>query len=514
MDTRAHPRRFADMTLRFRLVAALGLLLAAGLAVYGYGTYTAYSRSQHQRLDDQLRSSAGEVEGQIAANAGLGDWGPEGGPGGGPRGGYGDGHGPVGRYALPFGAYAELRGPDGTVVEGSEQYTSGTAGTPSLPTTLDPDGVSLFTTGSTEGSDDWRVYAAPAQFLSGYTVVLAVPENDVESSLNRLLLIEAGAGVALLALLAGGSWLILRRGLRPLENMAHSASEISTGDLSHRVAPADGRSEVGQLGLALNTMLDEIETAFREREETEARLRQFLADASHELRTPLTSIQGFAELWRLGNAADRDHVDDDVIMRRIEQESARMKVLVEDLLLLARLDQPRPADRRPVDLAVLAADACSDAVATAPDRPVSLDAPGPVVVSGDSDHLRQAVANLVSNAVRHTPAGTSFDVTAAREGGRAVLTVRDHGPGLSPEALEHVFDRFWQADRARAGTGAGLGLSIVAAIAKEHQGTATAANHPDGGAVFTIRLPAAPGDAPDDPSAAQRAVKQSLETSV
>ncbi len=509
MDTRAHPRPFADMTLRFRLVAALGLLLAAGLAVYGYGTYTAYSRSQYQRLDDQLRSSAGEVEGTVAQSAGLGDGDGEGGGHGFP----GEGHGPGPKFALPFGAYAELRDADGTVVTGSPQYSSTAAGQPSLPDTLTRDQVTLFTTGSTQGSGDWRVYAAPAQYQPGYTVVVAVPEGDVESSLNRLLLIETGAGVALLALLAGGSWLILRRGLRPLENMAHSASEISAGDLSHRVAPADGRSEIGQLGLALNTMLDEIETAFREREETEARLRQFLADASHELRTPLTSIQGFAELWRLGDATDRDHVDDGVIMRRIEQESARMKVLVEDLLLLARLDQTRPSARQPVDLSILAADACSDAVATAPDRPVSLDAPSPVVVSGDSDHLRQAVANLVTNAVRHTPPGTPIEVTAARQDGRAVLTVRDHGPGLSPEALEHVFDRFWQADRARAGTGAGLGLSIVSAIAKEHQGTATAANHPDGGAVFTIRLPATTGEA-TAPPAATEPVKRSLETRV
>jgi two-component system, OmpR family, sensor kinase len=501
MDTRGLPRRFRDMTLRFRLVAALGLLLAAGLAVYGYGTYTAYSRSQYDRLDDQLRSSAGAVEGQLAEAAQL-----PGGPDAG-GGGRGDDHGPPPKFALPFGAYAELRGLDGVVVDGTPQYTTDTTGQPTLPDALTSADESLFTTGGTDGSGDWRVYAAPAKYHPGYTVVIAVPEGDVESSLNRLLLIETGAGVGLLGLLAGGSWLILRRGLRPLENMAQSASEISAGDLSHRVAPADGHSEVGQLGLALNTMLGEIETAFREREETEARLRQFLADASHELRTPLTSIQGFAELWRLGAAADRDHVDDAVIMRRIEQESARMKVLVEDLLLLARLDQTRPAARHPVDLAVLAADACSDAVATAPDRPVSLDAPDPVVVSGDTDHLRQAVANLVANAVRHTPAGTPIEVSAAREDGRAVLTVRDHGAGLSDEALEHVFDRFWQADRARAGTGAGLGLSIVSAIAREHQGTATAANHADGGAVFTIRLPLATRAAPPP-------VKQSLESAV
>ncbi|HLJ07678.1 MAG TPA: ATP-binding protein, partial [Acidimicrobiia bacterium] len=217
-------------------------------------------------------------------------------------------------------------------------------------------------------------------------------------------------------------------------------------------------------------------------------------DASHELRTPLTSIQGFAELFRMGEAGDprpagAPGVDLAVILRRIEEESARMKTLVEDLLLLARLDQTRPVERAPVDLAVLAADACSDAVAAAPDRPVALDAPEPVVVLGDRDHLRQAIANLVTNAVRHTPAGTPIEVSARLADGAATVAVRDHGAGLGDEALAHVFDRFWQADAARAGAGAGLGLAIVAGIAAEHGGEARAANAADGGALFTLRLP-------------------------
>jgi two-component system OmpR family sensor kinase len=257
--------------------------------------------------------------------------------------------------------------------------------------------------------------------------------------------------------------------------------------LSQRVASGGGPGEVNQLGLALNTMLDEIEAAFAERDATEQRLRQFLADASHELRTPLTSIQGFAELFRIG--ADQEHIDLPTILRRIEQESARMRVLVEDLLLLARLDQTRPIERAPVDLAVLAADACSDAVAAAPDRQVTLDAPEPVVVLGDQAHLRQAIGNLVSNALRHTPEGTPIEVSARLNDGEADVVVRDHGRGLGDEALRHAFDRFWQADKARVGTGAGLGLSIVAGVAAEHGGQATVANDPRGGAVFTIRLP-------------------------
>jgi two-component system OmpR family sensor kinase len=169
-----------------------------------------------------------------------------------------------------------------------------------------------------------------------------------------------------------------------------------------------------------------------------------------------------------------------------------METLVSELLLLARLDQTRPVQREPVDLAVLAADACSDAVAVAPDRPITLDAPAPVIVRGDDDHLRRAIGNLVGNAVKHTPPGSGLEVRAGSEGDRAVVTVRDHGSGLDDEALAHVFDRFWRADSARVGSGAGLGLSITAAIAQEHGGTVEAQNAPDGGAVFTLRLPLDP----------------------
>ncbi|HEY4377265.1 MAG TPA: HAMP domain-containing sensor histidine kinase, partial [Acidimicrobiales bacterium] len=383
--------------------------------------------------------------------------------------------------------YGELRSAAGTVQSNPQAGT--TKGTPKLPAVLKNTGDDgrFFTTGSATGSGAWRVYVGPARGPGSAAVVVALPLASITGPLHRLVLIEAFGALGLLVLIGGGSGLILRRGLRPLEQMAGSARVITAGDLSQRVAPSDDRTEVGQLGLALNTMLDEIEGAFRERAATEARLRQFLADASHELRTPLTSIQGFAELFRLG--PDREHVDLPVIMRRIEEESARMKALVEDLLLLARLDETRPIERRPVDLAVLAADACSDAVAADPTRPVTLDAPEPVVVAADRDHLRQAVANLVANAVRHTPDGTPIEVSAHLVDGRAEIAVRDHGPGLDPEALAHVFDRFWQADTARAGRGVGLGLAIVSGIAEEHAGTVSVANAADGGAVFTLRLP-------------------------
>jgi two-component system OmpR family sensor kinase len=346
-----------------------------------------------------------------------------------------------------------------------------------------------FTVGAGVGSGDWRALATADSRLSGFTVVVANPLGDVAESVRGLIVIEAITAAAILALLTIGSWLILRRGLRPLESMAQAAGSIHGGDMSLRVTPGDGRGEVGQLGLALNTMLDNLQVAFAAQKESEAKLRQFLADASHELRTPLTSIQGFAELFRLGVA--NEHVDHDVIMRRIEEESQRMRLLVDDLLLLARLDERRDIEPTAVDLAVLAADACSDAVATDSDRHITLDAPESVMVDGVQDHMRQAIGNLVSNAVTHTPAGTPIEVSARAIDNRARVTIRDHGPGLSGEALQHAFDRFWRADPSRVGPKAGLGLSIVAAIAESHGGRATASNHPDGGATFTIDLPLA-----------------------
>ena len=379
-------------------------------------------------------------------------------------------------------------------MSGATFQPDGTGSAPDLPETVvaGEQGRS-FTVGSVDGSEEWRVFAQRVGGPGGDVYLVALPTSSVDGPLRRLLVIELSAAAVLLAVIAVGASLIMRRGLRPLEQMAGSARSISAGDLTERVSPASSGSEVGELGLALNTMLDEIEVAFRERQATEDRLRQFLADASHELRTPLTSIQGFAELFRLGPTGPAANpVDLPVIMRRIEEESQRMKVLVEDLLLLARVDQTHAVARSEVDLALLAADACSDAVAADPTRAVVLDAPEPVVVSAEVDHIRQALANLVINAVRHTPAGSPIEIAVVAGDGKATVSVRDHGPGLTDEALAHAFDRFWQADEARTGTGAGLGLSIVAAIAEEHGGSVTAANLASGGASFTLALPLDP----------------------
>ena len=486
------------MTLRLRLVLALLALVTFGLAIFGAATYSLYARSLYQRVDDQLRESVPLVTRNLRAAAGIDESPFHGGPGGadfGPPNGENGAGGPV---LAPAGIYAELRSDSG-VVDGGTLSFGQTTGKPDLPGKLEAPahGSTLMTVDSTSGGGQWRVLVTAADRPQGDTVVVAQPLEEVSSSLDRLVVIEVVAGLVLLAMLGTGSWFILRRGLRPLEQMADQARSINgerfasghvpADVLAERMSPSDDRTEVGQLGRAINTMLAEIEDAFRERDATEQRLRQFLADASHELRTPLTSIQGVAELFRLG--AEDDRVQLEVIFRRIEEESARMKRLVEDLLLLARLDETRPSEHEPLDLAVLCADACSDAVATSPARRITLDAPEPVMVRGDRDHLRQAIANLVTNALRHTEDGTAIEVGAHIVGGEAELTVRDYGAGLDPDTIDHAFDRFWQADRARVGSGTGLGLSIVAGIAREHHGSVSATNVEGGGACFRIRLP-------------------------
>ena len=498
------------MTLRTRLVVALVALSTLGLSVFGVVTYELYQRSLQGRLDDQLVAAINPLSGRLLLAVSVDRSGVVVTP---PRPGAdsvdsdstpdGDDHGP----GPGFDAYGLLVAADGSELATSSPLV--TSERPQIPAPLLTTDHQVFATvSSAKGSSRWRVLAAPVSHaagegrrsgvpagLSGAVVVVAVPAGEIDEQMDRLLRIELAAALALLSALALGAWLVLRRGLRPLEEMAASAVNITAGDLSERVSPADGRTEVGQLGLALNSMLDGIELSFREREVVEARLRRFLADASHELRTPLTSIRGFAELFRLG--PDNHDVDLPVIMRRIEEESARMGVLVDDLVTLARLDQTRPFVAEPVDLSVLVADACADISAHDPSRVVTLSdtTGGRAVIQGDAHHLRQALSNLVVNAVRHTPAGSPVEVSLELVPGEATnrrmwrVAVRDHGPGLGPEGLANAFDRFWQADPARTGQGSGLGLSIVHAVAVEHGGRAWAADaHP--GARIGFDLPA------------------------
>ncbi|MEO7370021.1 MAG: HAMP domain-containing sensor histidine kinase, partial [Ilumatobacteraceae bacterium] len=455
-------------------VAALGALSAVGLLAFGLVAYSRYSSAEHRRLDDRLRDSASSAELELHDVIGLS---PS---------DVGDPNRAGGR-SLGIGSYAELRDGGGTVLGHLPNDTSG--GAPALPTVigrLDHP----FTVGSVTGSGDWRASATVDSQFPNLTILVATPLDDVAAALRGLVLIEAIAAAALLALLMAGSWLILRRGLRPLETTAAAAGSIKGGDLSARVSPGNDSGEVGQLGLALDSMLDNLQESFAAQKESEAELRRFLADTSDELRTPLTSVQGFAERFRV--AVEREHIDSDLIMHRIGEASQRMRELVDDLLLMARLDERRDIEPTDVDLAVLAADACSDAGAVQPDRPITLDAPRPVIVSGVPDQLAQAIAKLIANALAYTPPGTPIEVSTLAIAHRALVIVRDHGDGLGDEALAHSFDRFWRADASGVGPKAGLGLSIVQAIAESNGGVVSADNHPTGGAVFTIDLPLAP----------------------
>ncbi|NRQ37612.1 HAMP domain-containing histidine kinase [Nonomuraea sp. NN258] len=274
--------------------------------------------------------------------------------------------------------------------------------------------------------------------------------------------------------------------------MADAAAGIGAGELERRIDAAPPSTEVGRLGHAFNTMAADLEVAFKQREESEERLRRFVADASHELRTPVATIRGYAELFRRGAHARPEDLDR--AMTRIESEAARMGLLVEELLQLTRLDRGRPRERVPVDLAELAADAVADTLAVAPGRPISAVGSGPVPVTGDPASLRQLVGNLLANVLDHTPDGTPATVRVARDGGYALIEVADEGPGLEPEQAERVFERFYRAHRrpaGRMGGGSGLGLSIVAAVASAHGGTATVTSTPGAGATFLIRIPQA-----------------------
>ncbi|SBV29851.1 two-component system, OmpR family, sensor kinase [Micromonospora krabiensis] len=376
----------------------------------------------------------------------------------------------------------------------------------------------------------WRLYYAAQP--DGSVLAVGQPLTDVDRAVTRLVWIDLLVGGSVLILLASLGAAIVRTSLKPLVEIERTAAAIAGGDLTRRVPdPEEGQeyptSELGRLSRALNAMLTQIEAAFTARaasetaarsaevaardaaasaqasearaRRSEERMRQFVADASHELRTPLTTIRGFAELYRQGAAREPEQTAG--LLRRIEDEAARMGLLVEDLLLLARLDRERPISLAPVELPVLAGDAVQAARAVAPDRRIQLDiepGSGPLVVLGDDARLRQVIGNLMTNALTHTPPDASVTLRLRAEPGNlAVVEVADTGPGLSPEQAERVFERFYRADAARTrraggNTGTGLGLAIVAALVSAHHGTVEVAETPGGGATFRVRLPLVP----------------------
>ena len=479
------------MPLRVRLVVATTLLVAIGLAISGFVAAATLRGYLISRVDDQLRQASQHFAGPVFRS--------------GPFDGGGGGGTPDGNdvQSQVYAAYYDSAGIERVIVPPTfgPSYQS----SPQLPRLASASLLNRvddpFTVRSAKDGGSWRVVAEPT--VNGGTVFVAQSLSDVNRTVGRLQLLELLIGLAVVAVLAGAGYFVVRRSLRPLTEVEETAAAIADGDLTRRVPEAHPGTEVGRLSAALNAMLTQIERAFHIQQESEQaarrseeQMRQFVADASHELRTPLTSIRGFSELYRQGAVETEEDLTR--VMRRIEDEAMRMGVLVDDLLLLARLDQRRPLERQPVDINQLASDAVEDVRVVAPDRPIEFHGTdGAATVVGDELRLRQVLGNLLGNALTHTPEGTAIDVRVdARtdnHGRWVVLEVADKGPGLPPEHAARVFERFYRVDAARSRRegGSGLGLSIVSGLTEAHGGRVELDTTPGQGATFRVLLPMA-----------------------
>jgi two-component system OmpR family sensor kinase len=529
----------ARIPLRIKLIAALLTLVIAGLAVASITGIFVLRGYLEGHADNEVTSALNKIMGG-------------GGPAGHQAGGLTNG------FFAGFPYVSQLRNTQGDLVAIVNNTTIVTqkpsAGMPSIPTGqwLNANVGHLITVGAVDSTDKWRVITQPytiqvyntvtnqPQDLT-FTLVVGVDLGDVDHTIGRLVGIDLVVGGIVVFCLAIIGIAVVRASLLPLTEIEQTAGKIAAGDLTQRVAERDPGTEVGSLGRSLNVMLARIETAFHAQATSEAnarrsenRMRRFIADASHELRTPLTTIRGYAEYYRQRGGATTDgngqlgHDDLDRIMHRVESEATRMGVLVEDLLLLARIDQQRPLEQHPVDVLALAADAVQDARMIAPGREVTLNVGRDTafLVLGDEARLRQVIGNLTSNALTHTPDGTPVEVNL-RSGqigwgpngpvaiagsaippglippppGAAnhlvpavVIEVTDHGPGLPADQAQRVFERFYRADEARTRQtgGTGLGLAIVSALVTAHSGAVGVQSVPGQGATFRVALPLAP----------------------
>jgi two-component system OmpR family sensor kinase len=481
----------ARLSLRARLIITVIALVAIGLVAADFATYSSLRSFLVQRTDNSLQQAHLAAERALNPPREESDHGPA------PQ---------LGRLLSSApGDYVQLRRLDGRVVTsgvvGLPPGTSAPAA-PRWPTALhlpaaaggDGDRVRYLTVSAAGGDDRYRLRASIEQRAPNYILLLAASLHDVDSTLHRLLLIELlVTALVLSGIAAVGLW-VVRLSLRPLDAIGATAAAIAGGDLTRRIERAEDKTEVGRLGLALNAMLSQIESSFKAREASERKLRRFVADASHELRTPLAAVRAYAELFTRG-AASRP-VDLARSMTGIRRESERMSLLVDDLLLLARLDEGRPLERDLVALDEVVHDAVETARTLDPERQLDVDLEAAAVV-GDRDRLRQIVDNLLSNVRAHTPPRTPVRVSIDRVNGNARVTVADRGPGMTAEQAEHVFERFYRTDasRTRASGGVGLGLSIVAAVAEAQGGTVAVESAVGRGTSFHIDLPlAADGD--------------------
>jgi len=461
----------AAVPLRVGLVAATLLLAACGLTASGIAVTSILRHSLIKRVDQTLQE--GTRRGWAQAPLGTS---------------------PVRRGPTlegpPSHFYLRAISPDGrtwTVVNDSNAQ-------PALPENNDV-GPKPTTVGSVDNSGvQWR--AVSVRGPHGRLVTVAYDLSDVQETVRSLVWLQLGIGAAVLVVLGLAEFWSVHRSLRPLMEVEQTAAAIAAGQLARRVPERDPRTEVGRLSSALNGMLAQIQRALASSESSaeqarnsEERMRRFITDASHELRTPLTTIRGFAELYRQGAARDME-----MVMSRVESESRRMGLLVDDLLLLARLDAQRPIEQNRVDLLALASDAVHDAQAIAPKRNITMevfDGPGTPEVLGDEPRLRQVLGNLVTNALQHTPESADITVRVGTEGDDAIVEVVDEGPGMSQEDALRIFERFYRTDssRARISGGTGLGLSIVDSLVLAHDGTVTVTTAPGQGCRFYVSLP-------------------------
>lgn len=486
-------RWISGIPLRVGLVVAMVTLAGVVMLLCGFAVSSALSRSLTARTDDQLTDA-------------LHDWAR-------PRAmrqidtGTGPRWVPANTTTIPpsvprIGVEQPRRFFDLRLSPTGEVFRQESPAGVSLPVLPSQPVTTPVTVGSEDHSTVWRIMTVSNQYGTN-TVGLTLTEN--QDTVSRLIFFELGTGITALLLLGFAGYFVVRRSLRPLGQVEQTAAAIAGGDLNRRVPVRNVDTEVDRLAQSLNAMLAQIqhgviatEASEEAARRSEARMRRFIADASHELRTPLTTIRGFAELYRQGASHDPA-----LVLERIEAEAGRMGLLVEDLLILARLDAQRPLERKPVDLLSLAGDAVHNAQAVAaqqasapdaPVRPISLQVvpgAGTLEVPGDEPRLRQVLTNLLGNALAHTPPETPITVRLTPAADEVRIDVADQGPGLSQEAAARVFERFYRTDtsRARSSGGAGLGLSIVQALVAAHGGQVGVTSEEGVGATFTVCLP-------------------------
>ena len=485
-----------SLSLRTQLVLVTSVLIALAIAVTSLVAISALRAQMVHQLDEEMKASSSSLVSSVGTSQTRQD-------------------GAVGSYRVYV---LDQHGNVLYSIAGADQQAENEP----VLTGWDSEKVKKYhetgtTVNSRTGSNDWRIMPISLESSTNgqaSSMVIALPLKQTNQVVALVGVLTFAFGLATLAAAIAMTWVIVTRTFEPLARVEQTAAKIAAGDLSQRIEDYNPSNEIGNLAISLNTMLAQIESSFNAQAKSEAKMRRFVGDASHELRTPLVSIRGYSELYRQGALPNGEAVA--TAMGRIESESKRMGQLVEDLLTLARIDERRESKLAPFDLFHLAVDASNDAYATSPDREVSLVgltddvAPTSAPVIGDESRMRQVVANLLTNAMRYTPAGTPLEIAVGvREDvpgyPLSVIEVRDHGPGIHGEDRERVFERFYRTDtsRSRETGGTGLGLSIVAAILEQHDGSVHIEETPGGGATFVISLPFYPAPVMTDNSVSQ-----------